>query len=726
MNTVSEEASSWQERTRLIFFSVATLTVFSFLSALLISVVFVLIGVTGMESLYNANSSSVDTFDKVNNSGPLVIGIFVVCQLIALAGWGFFIAGLYKFRTMQHSNESYISLGHVIAGCWMALASVLIILLACISFSWADGSGKDMAKTTLSIIGFAWIISIIAYSILLKSFKRLREDDSWNNCARQGAEELRCSAKYNIWLLIIPIITGIILVLTMVSHMDALQSFINKSWDGVYAQEELRNKIDSINSNYKSAYQIEAIVSFITYIILAIIQMICQIRGWSKIKAGGFQVLQNKNSLHIDPNDSEPLYCRHCGAQLYEDSSFCSKCGNPVVSIAMNETREFESTSTTAITENETIENNTIVTTNDDTENYYENDSSHRKAFLKWGGIGMGIIFVALATWLIWPRGGKAEEANVYVDYTTVFRTFDGDLGEDPLEDIQYGQSVTYYPEESGKEDKKWIKIKTEIDGKKIEGVVDSESIIPKEDFNRIDRAGLNNETVRFYASEPSYRRVIAEALKDKGDNWVLEVFDNGSNPPVLNYIETYQESLSPSPLCFGFVIRNIASDQKEFFLYSIDNSGKGTLVHTEDVEKNCGKIESISLNNGIITVKYQKGGMSVLNPSNEKEMDNSKDFILLQGEIDGQYAIRMDFKEEEGRIRGNYRYLKNNVPITIEGTYNVGEDGKKNVLLEETVDGKVTGNFIGIYDGITFSGSWLSADGERELPFMLTVCIFE
>lgn len=730
MNMVSTKNSPWYIDTSRIFQGVVTQAVFSFISTLSLSAILLVLIYDGISSLIENHTSLPENIDQYETEVKVASLISSVCLIGVLVGLIIYFIGLKKFLNIQKSDETYSSLHRVIIGIYLEIATIVVMIISPFIVAIFVHNNPEWNFTTLSIciLALIWGIPLVANIMIMLAFKKISKEETWNTKAHEGARQLKDSYKYNIWLLVIPILFCVIFVLTMMCHMDSISNLINKTWE--YGTENPMHELQSINSNYKTLYHFETVASFIIYIVIALMQAIYLLQGWTKVKTGGFK-MSGETSLPQSINQNqESSYCNKCGCLLPDGSAFCPKCGTPVAHTSfevINESEEPEeavSLHNTADNKGDASFYNSEIGDSENLDD--ESDSNHRKALLKWGGIGLGIIVVALAVWLVWARGGKGEEGNVYVDYTTVFRTFDGNLGEDPLGDIQYGQSVTYYPDESGKEDKKWIKIRTEIDGKKIEGVVDSESIIPKEDFKKIDRAGLYNETVRFYADEPSYRRVIAEALKDKGDSWVLEVFENGSNPPNLNYIETYQESLSPSPLCFGFVIRDIASDEKEFFLYSIDNSGKGTLVHTEDVEKNCGKIESISLNNGIITVNYQKGGMSVLNLSNEKEMDNFKDFILLQGEIDSQYAIRMDFKEEEGRIRGNYRYLKNNVPITIEGTYNVGEDGKKNVLLEETVDGKVTGNFIGIYDGITFSGSWLSADGERELPFMLTVCDFE
>lgn len=89
-----------------------------------------------------------------------------------------------------------------------------------------------------------------------------------------------------------------------------------------------------------------------------------------------------------------------------------------------------------------------------------------------------------------------------------------------------------------------------------------------------------------------------------------------------------------------------------------------------------------------------------------------------LNGHVDGKYPIKIEITmSTDGTVSGIVRYLKYNVPMNLTGTFR-DIDGRRNVSLEEIFDEKVTGNFIGHYDGRVFSGSWVSPDGSKEMPF--------
>ena len=71
----------------------------------------------------------------------------------------------------------------------------------------------------------------------------------------------------------------------------------------------------------------------------------------------------------------------------------------------------------------------------------------------------------------------------------------------------------------------------------------------------------------------------------------------------------------------------------------------------------------------------------------------------------------------EGGAVSGTVTYLKYNVPMELTGSFTDSGDWR-DLSLEERLEGKTTGNFIGRYDGKVFSGSWVSADGAKEMPF--------
>lgn len=92
---------------------------------------------------------------------------------------------------------------------------------------------------------------------------------------------------------------------------------------------------------------------------------------------------------------------------------------------------------------------------------------------------------------------------------------------------------------------------------------------------------------------------------------------------------------------------------------------------------------------------------------------------INLTGQIDGKYGIRLElYVQDDHTVGGTIRYLKYNIPMDVSGRWSESSYGDKEITVSEYSDGKVSGTFFGTYDGITYSGTWKSADGKRQMPF--------
>lgn len=90
----------------------------------------------------------------------------------------------------------------------------------------------------------------------------------------------------------------------------------------------------------------------------------------------------------------------------------------------------------------------------------------------------------------------------------------------------------------------------------------------------------------------------------------------------------------------------------------------------------------------------------------------------VWEGTIGGKYKIAMTVNRLDGGVWGTYMYLSQNREIVLSGEW-----GDNNQLtLTESVDGNITGQFIGQYGRSTFEGLWISADGEKEMPFSVTL----
>ncbi len=89
---------------------------------------------------------------------------------------------------------------------------------------------------------------------------------------------------------------------------------------------------------------------------------------------------------------------------------------------------------------------------------------------------------------------------------------------------------------------------------------------------------------------------------------------------------------------------------------------------------------------------------------------------IDWEGTINGKWKIEMTVHRLDGMVWGSYCYTKNKTSISLDGQWD--ENGQ--LTLTESVDGNITGQFIGTYGEDSFDGIWVSADGEKEYPFTL------
>lgn len=121
----------------------------------------------------------------------------------------------------------------------------------------------------------------------------------------------------------------------------------------------------------------------------------------------------------------------------------------------------------------------------------------------------------------------------------------------------------------------------------------------------------------------------------------------------------------------------------------------------------------------GFNVMLYPKAGaMSAYDPEEDEIESESNNSNRYTGKIDGKYDIVMELNfNGGGEVAGSYYYKSKNTPISLEGK--LTEEGM--LILEERVNGEVTGNFAGQYKGSDYSGIWVSPDGGKEMPFKVT-----
>ena len=229
------------------------------------------------------------------------------------------------------------------------------------------------------------------------------------------------------------------------------------------------------------------------------------------------------------------------------------------------------------------------------------------------------------------------------------------------------------------------------------------------------------------------------DALKRSEGNWSLD-FVNIAGDRQPNIVRLVVRGVNPSEDCIGFILDNDEGHgERIFFLYSTpdiynpNEESAPVYLYSEPVGNDVEAIHDV-------TYRKKKYNVSYINsPTNtsfnyedyedyveEQEAETTKEEqfggnVEMAGYIDDKYAVKMRFTEyPDGSISGDYMYIKNNVPITLKGKYTDRGD-YHDIMLEETVNGNLTGKFIGNYDGMTFSGSWISTDETRKMPFKLS-----
>jgi hypothetical protein len=92
---------------------------------------------------------------------------------------------------------------------------------------------------------------------------------------------------------------------------------------------------------------------------------------------------------------------------------------------------------------------------------------------------------------------------------------------------------------------------------------------------------------------------------------------------------------------------------------------------------------------------------------------------LKLKGTI-GNYPVEFifnDFNNETGDLIGKYRYANKKSYLNLEGTLlgNV-------IYLEESYNGEATGSFFLDVENDTLSGTWISAEGDKDLAVQLNM----
>ncbi|MBD5356875.1 MAG: zinc ribbon domain-containing protein [Bacteroides sp.] len=596
----------------------------------------------------------------------------------------------------------------------------------------------------MTLLVVVFIVSIAAVIFLLIQFKSLAKEETWSDKARKGADDVKFSYTCILSQVVTIIIGCCVIAFTVYSFMKQIKSGSYQSY-GINGAFERVSSVTNMVDNYLNTIKGEIVLFSFIYLFFGLLQAIYRIMGWHRIQIGGNDEIQENLSNLVNTGSYSGFgrFCHKCGLELPEGSLFCPGCGTRVPESVVSERIDSERIGEPQITEQNitdledgATEQPCAESTGEYDETYEDEENSNRKKWLLWGGIAAGVAIVGVVCTLLFHSNRMEPNANVLANHTVIFKSVEDGVGIDPIEDLEYGTPVECLPSEFDKEGI-WIKVAIEKDGKVMSGYMAKGDLINPEDYLLLEKAGLSDSNMGDCIPYNSERLALLYALKRSEGNWKIDILDRYDyRQPNLKILTV--RGTNPSEECVGFILSNEdRNGDRTFFLYSTPdlhspgNPREPVYLYSEPVKEG---------NSGVSDVKFRKkgkgydvtytkatdknrNGYELTEYPDEAQSNKDPQFggaLEMEGYIDGKYAVKMKITEyPDGSISGHYMYVKNNVPIYLTGQY-TQSGGQHEVSLKESVDGNMTGNFTGHYNGLVFSGSWVSADGTKEMPFKL------
>lgn len=693
---------------------------------------------SSMSLMLDAMGKSVGDAASWPNTVAAITGVL----LLALLVW--YIMSLSKFKDNQISEESCSAVGTLRTCVIVQLAGVLIFLFSIIS---------PLAGVVLF---FLWCIALIIMQFIIKdAYKTLSEEETWSKVARRGASQLKTSVAYTIYGMFAPILWFLLFLLTILLVAGSK----DMSWQVII--------YDIVQGNY-TAYLLPFFVLLICGLIQiywGVMSFVLMLLGWNNIQSGALvnpdliEVMSAKHNVAASnqvkyndapsQSDATPSFCSECGVKLTPGSKFCPSCGKPLVVMAVQseevpseagqdivasvESSEMSSSESTAELDENDDETAAACSVTPDPaldDNEPEGENPRKKRI--YVGIGTGVVILGVILLFLFAGNNEPDGPVSFVsaDNASVFEGIEDSVISDIVGELEYGDSVvTFETDPSGE----IIKIKALKNGKNIIGYVYIDRLLDKESFKTLQSHGhFDNSYVRTSISDSRYRAAIARTLRNLGPDWSLQTTTllNETSPSIM--IGSFK-GLPENKVGFAFLVVNNSTGEKHFYLfthdymYSEDYDFELHLVYDEPVDKKWNAISNISLRKNKVKVKYSSVDDEVADIENEVEDDYAAQYAddhtaVFKGMVDGKYPITMRLMVMGHDISGSYYYDKYKTEIPLNGEFSFNEDGDKLVILTETNDGVVTGQFIGTWSLSTFSGSWISADGEREMNFTVSL----
>lgn len=673
MTNIIDKKAEWRSWSTLIFWGVVALTIFGWIAGVFeffSGIVQTAQGIISKVGQYG-ELDGISTIQEYLDGFNTLMSTF---EFLVIASWTVYLFGLYKFRFAQTSASSLACVKRINSAAWVGLVGAFFVMVAGWS-PWFMAWGFRF---------ISWIFATVSYFMFHSAFRDLECESAWSKMAQRGALLLRKSANYNIWLQFMPII---IFVIGLIVLMVTYQSIMSSSSYGL--------------QEYIGLYIFLGVILGLVILVLSIMQLIYRIWGWNRIMRGEPVEVLSRNQEKSKPISANG-YCPRCGTPLTQDAKFCQSCGNLIPSIPTDNIRpldELEPNEEAAASDvnlenrQDYVDNNSAIISSDACDNFYAEEESKGNPSVwgkyKWyfiGGGGAIIAIIILFFALIGCSDKEIGKKYVYID-TTMFRQTDGPLGEDPVAELDYGQEVSVIDLDSV-----WTKVK--LGSKK--GFVASSDLMDWEDFNPLDRAMKTDNRLFSTAYTRNHRKALSTALKDHYD----------TNLEYLGYYDTFDDGYFQN---VTLITKDNSTGTREYVIYGFtEEDSEPIRLHAETIPKGMSEVKSAIYRNGKYKISYKR---------DKSDTQKLKGADVYTGYIDGKYEIVMNLINYGSHYKGLYYYTKNGNTIDIEGD----TDENNQLTLNETVNGNVTGQFIGEITWNDFSGYWISADGERSLIFKVT-----
>lgn len=669
--------AEWRSWSTLIFWGVVALTIFGWIAGsfeLFSGIVQAIQGIVSKVGQYG----EIDGISMIQEYLDGFNTLMSTFEFLTIASWAVYLFGLYKFRFSQTSTSAENNIRRVNHAAWVGIAAAFFVIVA----GWAPWFMAWVFRL------ISWIFATISYFMFRSAFRDLESESAWSDKAQRGASLLRKSANYNIWLQFMPII---ILVIGLIVLMATYQSIINSTTYG----SSMGYK------EYLGLYVFLGVIIGLVVLVLSILQLVYRIWGWNRIMRGE-PVVASEPDCNQQRTVSHNGYCPRCGTPLTPGAKFCQSCGCSIPTAIIGQTTIAEEpiqatdlTSSIHQSENfteaaqETNETPQIDESSYVAEGYNTDEAPSVWERYKWYFIGGAGVLVAAIILIFSLCGNSDKEIGkkyVYID-TTMFRLTDGPLGEDPIASLDYGQEVSVLDADS-----LWAKVK--VGSKK--GYVATSDLMNWEDFNPLDRAMKTDKELFSTAYTRNHRKAISTALKGRYD----------ANLEYLGYYDTFSDGYFQD---VTLITKDTSTGTREYVIYGFtEEDGEPIRLHAEIIPQGMADVKDATYRNGKYKITYRR------DKSDTQKLEGAE---VYSGYIDGKYEIVMNLINYGSHYKGVYYYTNKETLIDIEGE----SDDNNQLTLTETVNGNITGQFIGEMSWDGYSGYWLSANGEQSLIFKVT-----